>query len=144
MSSIQLSLLSKFVSVLDPSHFGPHILTRRISQYQLLVERRSYAHITTYVFKAEAAVEAVYVSFEKKDAASSAAAAAAAQTLPPGSQAAAASKKNAEKEKVQTKLDYATGLARLSSANYERAASSLLKLGPIASLAEWNGTVSIN
>ncbi|EIN14655.1 hypothetical protein PUNSTDRAFT_56670 [Punctularia strigosozonata HHB-11173 SS5] len=115
-----------------------HVLDMSISTLELLVERRSYAHITTYVFKAEAAMEAVHATTDKKDAASSAAAA---QTLPPGSQAAAASKRSADKEKVQTKLQYATGLCRLSSGNYERAANSFLHLGPISSLAEWNGTL---
>lgn len=50
---------------------------------------------------------------------------------------------SAEREKVQTKLDVATGLAHLGQASYEKAAATFLKLGPPKGLEDWNGKVNV-
>ena len=43
---------------------------------------------------------------------------------------------------MQSKLDLATALSHLSSANYEKAALSFLKVGPPKDLGDWIGKVS--
>jgi COP9 signalosome complex subunit 1 len=92
------------------------------------------------VYKAESALDALAVSLAKdkdKDAA-------AALTAPVGS--AAAGKKApgaAERERVQSKLDFANGLSRLGQGHYERAAQAFLKVGSVESLGDWVDTVGI-
>ncbi|CDO77396.1 hypothetical protein BN946_scf184857.g2, partial [Trametes cinnabarina] len=58
---------------------------------------------------------------------------------PAGAAQAQKEKKNAERLKVQTKLDIATGLSHLGQNNYEKAAQTLLKAGPMKGLEEWTG-----
>ena len=89
--------------------------------------------MSTYVFKADAALDA----------------ASAARTGPPSgptapANAATASKDKAaaEREKVQSKLDVSMALSYLGQGNYEKAAQAFLKVGPAKSLGEWVGAVS--
>jgi COP9 signalosome complex subunit 1 len=100
-----------------------------INIFQLLIEHRNYAHLNTYVFKADAAL----------DAATAGATAAPALTA-----AATTKKKSAERDNVQSKLDLATALSHLSSASYEKAAISFLKIGPPKDLGDWIGKVSFS
>ncbi|THH02120.1 hypothetical protein EW145_g6799 [Phellinidium pouzarii] len=48
---------------------------------------------------------------------------------------------SAERERVQTKLDVAIGLACLGQTSYEKAAVTFLKLGPPKGLEDWNGKI---
>ncbi|KAI0795680.1 26S proteasome subunit RPN7-domain-containing protein [Abortiporus biennis] len=109
-----------------------HVLDMCLSVLELLMEQRNYAHITTYVFKADAALEA--------------AAGGAARNAPSGPTAtaqataaatAAKEKFAADKEKVQTKLDIATAISHLGQGAYEKAANSFLKAGPVKGLEDW-------
>jgi hypothetical protein len=85
---------------------------------QLLIEQRNYPHIGTYVFKAEAALEAA------------------------GSKNDQGSKSSiANREGVQTRLEFATALAHLGQSNYDKAAYGFLKLGPAKLLGDWVGKV---
>lgn len=52
-------------------------------------------------------------------------------------------KKSAEREKVQSKLDFATALSLLGQANYERAAVTFLRLGSAEQLGDWIGKVRL-
>jgi len=107
-----------------------HVLDMCMSILELLIEYRNYAHLNTYVFKADAALDA-------------ATAANTSGTVPPGGSApvptATSKKKSVERENVQSKLDLATALSHLSSASYEKAAISFLKIGPSKDLGDWIG-----
>jgi hypothetical protein len=95
-----------------------------------VIEQRNYAHISSYVFKAEGALDT--------------ASAAAASNAAPGSNnisAAPPPKKSAERDQVQSKLDFAMALFHLGQANYEKAAQLFLKIGPPDSLGDWIGKV---
>jgi COP9 signalosome complex subunit 1 len=85
---------------------------------QLMLEQQNYAHVSTYVFKAEAALDIPQAGAEKKKTGSTA---------------------NPEREKIQSKLDLALGLSMLGQNNYERAAWSFLKVGK--NLDNWIGKV---
>ncbi|EGO01318.1 hypothetical protein SERLA73DRAFT_179480 [Serpula lacrymans var. lacrymans S7.3] len=104
-----------------------HVLDMCLSVLELLIEQKNYAHIPTYVFKADAALDAA-------NAASNNAAA----NNPQATQA-TTNKKFAEREKVQSKLDLATALSCLGLANYEKAALTFLKLGSAQQLGDWLG-----
>ncbi|EJD51884.1 PCI-domain-containing protein [Auricularia subglabra TFB-10046 SS5] len=101
-----------------------HVLDMCLSVLELLVEQQNYSHISTYIFKAEAALEAIPAQ----------------QPAQPGAPAGAASstKKSAEREKVQTKLDFCGALAALGVSNYEKAATSFLRIG-YKGLDDWFG-----
>ncbi|KAJ3478810.1 hypothetical protein NLI96_g9502 [Meripilus lineatus] len=107
---------------------GQHVLDMCMSVLELLLEQRNYAHITTYVFKADAALES---STTIGRTASSGA-----QSAPPSREKIAA-----EREKVQTKLDAAAALANLGQGAYDKAAKYFLKLGPIKGLEHWASTI---
>ena len=87
----------------------------------------NYSHISTYVFKADTAL----------DAASNAASASTTPVIPGTGPA----KKSQERAKWQTKLDFASALANLGQGNYEKAANLFLKLGSVKELGDWVGKV---
>lgn len=93
--------------------------------------------MATYVFKADSALDAAAAS-SKNAAAQSAAAATGAAA---GAGAAPKKHGNAEREKVQSKLDFAAALSRLGQGHYERAAMAFLKIGPPKGLDGWVGKV---
>lgn len=78
------------------------------------MEQRNYSHMSTYVFKADSALDAAN---------------------PPS----ASKKPTPERERAQTQLDLCTGLSQLGQTHYEKAAYALLKLGPPKHLGEWAG-----
>ncbi|KAJ7482306.1 hypothetical protein B0H11DRAFT_1219097 [Mycena galericulata] len=45
------------------------------------------------------------------------------------------------REHIQSKLDFATALSSLASGNYQKAAHSILKLGPAKDFGNWIGRV---
>lgn len=101
---------------------------------QLLIEQRNYSHLTTYVFKADAALDAASAAAQASAAGGSGAAA-----VPPT--AAAKKRGSAERDSVQSKLDLSTALSHLGQGSYEKAAQYLLKLGPAKELGDWVGKV---
>ncbi|KAI0634340.1 G protein pathway suppressor 1 [Trametes polyzona] len=105
-----------------------HVLDMCMSVIELLMEQRNYSHIATYVFKAEAASDAV-----------AAVRANTAPEAPAGSAQASKEKRNAEREKVQTKLDVAAALSHFGQSNYEKAAHTFAKVGPVKCLEDWSG-----
>jgi COP9 signalosome complex subunit 1 len=94
--------------------------------YQLLIEQRNYSHIPTYVFKAEAALDAATAATNANNEAGAA----------PTSK-----KSHPEREKIQTKLDFATALSHLGQGNYEKAAYYFTRLGSMKDLGDWVGKV---
>ncbi len=98
---------------------------------QLLMEQRNYSHIATYVFKAEAALDSASVARANTG-----------PEAPAGSAQANKEKRNAERERVQTRLDIAAALSHLGQSNYEKAAQTFLKAGPVKGLEDWSGKAS--
>lgn len=101
---------------------------------QLLIEQRNYANITTYVFKADAALDASSANAGAADSSTGAPA--------PAASAAPSKKKTAEREQIQSKLDLATAFSHLGQANYDKAAQMFTKVGSPKDLGEWIGRVS--
>lgn len=101
--------------------------------HQLLIEQGNYTHIPTYVFKADAALDAASASSTKSEKEALSGSTAQKKTI--------ANKQQAERERVQSKLDFATALSHLGQGNYERAATTFLKLGAAEQLGDWTGTV---
>lgn len=116
--------------------FGLLILTS-VACIQLLIEQRNYSHLPTYVFKAEAALDAATANLSNNNNAPSGASSAPVPMVTTGSK-----KKSAERENVQSKLDLATALSHLGQANYEKAAFHLLRIGPAKELGDWVGKAS--
>ncbi|KAH6902052.1 G protein pathway suppressor 1 [Coprinopsis sp. MPI-PUGE-AT-0042] len=85
----------------------------------LLIDQRNYSPLTTYVFKADTALDA----------------AKAAAAPPPAQKAAAVG----EREDVQAKLSLPTALSHLDQSHYEKAANSLLNVGSPSNLGDWIG-----
>ncbi|KAF4579650.1 hypothetical protein EYR40_000174 [Pleurotus pulmonarius] len=99
-----------------------HVLDMCLSVLELLILQRNYSHISTYVFKADAALDAATASGSGS-----------------GSTGGSNKKGSAEREKIQSKLDFATALSHLGQSNYEKAAGYFLRLGPSKQLGEWVG-----
>ncbi|KAF9484272.1 G protein pathway suppressor 1 [Pholiota conissans] len=108
-----------------------HVLEMCMSILELLIEQRNYSHLTTYVFKADAALDAT--------TAANAPAAGSSGAPAPTVTATASKKKSVERDNVQAKLDLATALSHLGQASYEKAATCFLKIGPAKDLGDWIG-----
>jgi COP9 signalosome complex subunit 1 len=102
----------------------------------LLIEQKNYSHIPTYVFKADAALEAATATGSNGNDKGNMSAPAPVPVPAP-----IAPKKSAEREKVQSKLDLATAISQLGQGQYEKAANSFLNLGPPSQLGDWIGKV---
>jgi hypothetical protein len=115
---VSISLSSALVPSRHVSSYLPRSSCSDLSPSQLLVECRNYSHITTYVFKADSALES---------------------GNPPGSTT--TKKLTPERERYQTQLDLCTALSTLASSNYDKAAYHLLRLGAPKNLADcgWAG-----
>ncbi|EJD01854.1 uncharacterized protein FOMMEDRAFT_87024 [Fomitiporia mediterranea MF3/22] len=111
-----------------------HVLDMCLSVLELLVEQRNYAHIPTYVYKADAALD-VATTGASNSGTSQPSGPTQLHRKPGGTT------QSAEREKIQTKLDVATAVSYLGQGNYERAAVTFLKLGPPKSLEDWNGKI---
>ena len=109
-----------------------HILDFSLNVLQLLIETCDYAHIATYVFKAEGALTPPETK-DKKGAAPPAGSAAAA--------AAASAALNPDREKAVAKMELANAISYLSVGNYEKAAFAFSKLS--RSLDDWLGKVTL-
>lgn len=82
------------------------------------------------MFKAEAAVDAATAAANTTTADSA--------STP---HASVGKKSSADRDKVQSKLDFATALSHLGQGNYEKAAYHLTRLGPAKDLGDWIGKV---
>lgn len=92
-----------------------------------MVEQRNYTHISSYIYKADGALES--------------AAAAVAGSAESASAQPVSKKPSPEREQVQSKLDFAMALSHLGQGSYEKAASLFLRLGPPEQLGDWIGKV---
>ncbi|KAF4613096.1 hypothetical protein D9613_010813 [Agrocybe pediades] len=105
-----------------------HVLDMCMSILELLVEQRNYAHLSTYVFKADAALDSAAAAPQGGSGTTSA-----------PQPVANTKKKSAERDNVQAKLDLATALSHLGQASYEKAALAFLKIGSPKDLGDWIG-----
>ncbi|KAF8153316.1 26S proteasome subunit RPN7-domain-containing protein [Crassisporium funariophilum] len=113
-----------------------HVLDMCMSILELLIEQRNYSHLTTYVYKADAALDAATAAVNAASAVPTAVGVAPTPTVTSGLKT---KKKSIERDNVQAKLDLATALSHLGQANYEKAASVFLKIGPAKDLGDWVG-----
>ncbi|KAF5350711.1 hypothetical protein D9756_008566 [Leucocoprinus leucothites] len=119
-----------------------HVLDMCLSVLELLIEQRNYSHLSTYVFKAEAALDATAAATSSGN---SGGGTGTTPTSTVGPSAAGGggsnSKKKAptEKEIVQSRLELASALSHLGQGNYEKAAQSFLRVGAAKELGDWIG-----
>ena len=99
-------------------------------------------HISTYVFKAESTLDASANALRSMSFASASLRSAA--TPHAGATAAQANKERLmnERQKIQTKLEVATGTRRLGHGAYEKAASAFLRAGSSSNLGVWSSKVN--
>lgn len=115
-------------------------LNRHMPEYptnddvQLLIEQRNYANLSTYVFKADAALDATAAANNTSTSNSTGAPPLAASTS-------MSKKRSTERDNVQSKLDLAAALSHLGQGNYEKAAHAFLKIGSVKELGDWVGKV---
>ncbi|KAG6906595.1 hypothetical protein DXG01_012998 [Tephrocybe rancida] len=106
---------------------------------RILLEQRNYTHLSTYVFKADAALEAAQNTANASNGGNGGAIGS--SGVPTPSVTAGKKKGSVERLQVQSKLDLATALSHLGQSNYEKAAYSFLRVGPAKDLGDWVGTV---
>jgi COP9 signalosome complex subunit 1 len=99
---------------------------------QLLIEQRNYSNLTTYVFKADAALDASAAAANNNSVGAQ-----------PSSSSVPTKKKSAERENIQSKLDLAGALSYLGQGSYEKAAQAFLKIGNVKELGDWVGKVGL-
>ncbi|KAI0697628.1 PCI-domain-containing protein [Cerioporus squamosus] len=124
----QASSLKHYTKSREFCTTSQHVLEMCMSVLELLMEQRSYSHIGTYVFKAEAALDS---ATNVRQPGGPQAPAGAAQSIK--------ERRQLEREKVTSKLDIATAISHLGQANYEKAAQSFLKVGRPKGLEDWFG-----
>ncbi|KAI0088210.1 G protein pathway suppressor 1 [Irpex rosettiformis] len=124
------SALKQYQKLRDVCTTSQHVLDMCLSVLELLIESRNFNIITSYVYKAEPALDATSNMLRNSNQGPTATAA------PPGREKIAA-----EREKVQSKLDLATAFAHMAQGTYDKAATYLLKIGSIKSLGHWIGTL---
>ncbi|CAK5279986.1 unnamed protein product [Mycena citricolor] len=112
-----------------------HVLEMCLSVLELLIEQRNWSHLPTYVFKADAALDAASAAAANRDGDPAPAPSSGPQTLlnvkrKPVSE---------ERERVQSKLDFASALSHLATSNYQKAAHLFVKLGPAKDFGDWMG-----
>ncbi|KAK7042489.1 PCI domain-containing protein [Favolaschia claudopus] len=110
-----------------------HVLEMCLSVLELLIEQRNFSHLPTYVFKADAALDAASAAAANAKEADGTAPAPAPTLL---------NKRKAvseDRERVQSKLDFATALSSLANGSYQKAAYTFLKLGPAKDFGDWMG-----
>ncbi|KAI5891032.1 uncharacterized protein SCHCODRAFT_02627943 [Schizophyllum commune H4-8] len=116
---------------------GQHVLEMCLSVLELLIEQRNYTHLPTYVFKAETALDAAVA--QEKSASNNPMAPAGGSGA--GSSGSSARKQSADRDRIQSKLDFAQGLANLGQGYYDKAAYHFLRVGPAKDLEDWAGTL---
>ncbi|KAI0826182.1 PCI-domain-containing protein [Irpex lacteus] len=124
------SSLKQYQKLRDVCTTSQHVLDMCLSVLELLIESRNFGLITSYVYKAEPALDATTNILRNSNQGPTA------TSAPPGKEKIAA-----EREKVQSKLDLATALSHMAQGTYDKAASYFLKIGSIKSLGNWIGTL---
>ncbi|PVF98382.1 hypothetical protein CPB86DRAFT_774856 [Serendipita vermifera] len=95
---------------------NPHVVEMCLNILELLLEEHNFAHISTYVFKAESTLESSASADKKKG------------------------QPNPEKDKIQAKLNLAIALSQIGQGYYENAAWAFMKVGK--NLEGWDRKVA--
>lgn len=101
-----------------------HVIEMCISVLEILLEQQNYAHLSTYIYKAETAL----------DASQGAAGAGGAS-----GRKASTSAPNPDRSRVQTQLEFAGAMAEMGAGRYDKAAYAFLKMK--RDLGDWAGKV---
>ncbi|KAH0831324.1 26S proteasome subunit RPN7-domain-containing protein [Lanmaoa asiatica] len=123
------SALKHFTKSREFCSTSQHVLDMCLSVLEFVIEQRNYTHISSYIYKADGAMESTAAV-----TAGSAEGGASAASAHPTSK-----KPSPEREQVQSKLDFAMALSHLGQGNYEKAATLFLRLGPPEQLGNWVG-----
>ncbi|KIP03274.1 hypothetical protein PHLGIDRAFT_77841 [Phlebiopsis gigantea 11061_1 CR5-6] len=135
------SALKHYAKLREFCTTSQHVLDMCLSVLELLIEQRNYAHIPTYVFKAEPALDASTNALRSTSFATPSIHSAA--TPHAAATAAQATKDRLmnERQKTQTKLEVATGISHLGLGAYDKAAAAFLRAGSSNSLGTWSTKV---
>ncbi|KAG6816086.1 hypothetical protein H0H87_008748 [Tephrocybe sp. NHM501043] len=128
--------LKHFAKIREYCATSQHVLDMCLSVLEILLEQRNYTHLSTYVFKADAALEA-----SQNTANAGNGGGIGSSGVPTPSVTTGKKKSSLERQQVQSKLDLATALSHLGQSNYEKAAYSFLRIGSAKELGDWVGTV---
>ncbi|KAI0267346.1 26S proteasome subunit RPN7-domain-containing protein [Gloeopeniophorella convolvens] len=104
-----------------------NMLDMCLSVLELLLEQRNFAHVPTYVFKAESALDAIVSSGPST-------------TYGTGLNA-GGPKRTEQHAQVEAKLALCTALAHLAAGQYAKAAQAFLQPMSAAALAPWTGAL---
>ncbi|KAI6100909.1 26S proteasome subunit RPN7-domain-containing protein [Pisolithus croceorrhizus] len=144
-----------------------HVLDMCMSVLELAVEQRNYAHIPSYVYKAEGALESLTIGSAVAGVAAPSSAGTS-QVVPQssamaigtgfssaaggggigasvtgsvgsGSGQAIQGRKPTDRDHMQTKLEFVLALSHLGTGAYDKAAIAFLRLGPPEQLGDWIG-----
>ncbi|KAI6019127.1 26S proteasome subunit RPN7-domain-containing protein [Pisolithus marmoratus] len=143
-----------------------HVLDMCMSVLELVIEQRNYAHIPSYVYKAEGALESLTIGSAVANATSPSAST---SQVPQGSAMAmgtgassttsgaglgassmigsagggssqvSQSRKSTDRDHIHTKLEFVLALSHLGTGAYDKAAVAFLRLGPPEQLGDWIG-----
>ncbi|KAJ3574894.1 hypothetical protein NP233_g1464 [Leucocoprinus birnbaumii] len=118
-----------------------HVLDMCLSVLELLIEQRNYSHLSTYVFKAEAALDATAAAAASTNNGGNGTTPTSTVGPSAASGSGSNSKKKAptEREIVQSRLELAQALSHLGQGNYEKAAQAFLRIGAAKELGDWVG-----
>ena len=117
-----------------------HILDTCLSILELLIEQRQYAHIPTYTFKAESALDAI-TAIRPPNPQGAGGNGGDASAARPSLSDKEKERLTAEKDRTQTKLDLSAALSYFGQGNYDKAAGAFIKLGPVKYLENWGEKV---
>ncbi|KAG6805163.1 hypothetical protein H0H92_000475, partial [Tricholoma furcatifolium] len=124
------SALKHFAKIREFCATSQHVLDMCLSVLEILLEQRNYTHLSTYVFKAEAALEAAQSTGNAGNGGPSIGS----SGVPTPTVTTGKKKGSLERQQVQSKLDLATALSYLGQSSYEKAAHSFLRVGPAKEL----------
>ncbi|KAF7798161.1 hypothetical protein EIP86_009378 [Pleurotus ostreatoroseus] len=123
--------LKHFAKMREYCTSSQHVLDMCLSVLEVLLEQQNWAHVPTYVFKAEPALDAATSSLRNSNQGPTA-------TAPPLGRERIA----AERQKTQSKLDLATALSQMGSGTYDKAASTFLRIGSARALGDWTSKIA--
>ncbi|KAI6120146.1 26S proteasome subunit RPN7-domain-containing protein [Pisolithus croceorrhizus] len=127
-----------------------HVLDMCMSVLELAVEQRNYAHIPSYVYKAEGALESLTIVVPQSSAMAigtgfssttggGGIGASVTGSVGGGSGQASQGGKPTDRDHMQTKLEFVLALSHLGTGAYDKAAIAFLRLGPPEQLRDWIG-----
>ncbi|KAG6839785.1 hypothetical protein C0991_011700, partial [Blastosporella zonata] len=131
--------LKHFAKIREYCATSQHVLDMCLSVLEILLEQRNYSHLSSYIFKAEAALDAAQNTANAGNGGNGGGIGS--SGVPTPSVTTGKKKSSLERQQVQSKLDLATALSQLGQSNYEKAAYSFLRIGSAKELGDWVGAI---